>query len=237
MVLGGESGETPGSYSDWLNRNRHWGYSQSCCATFPSNREGKKERERLGVRTVVRRLFHDCLPETWLFISKLNKKGRGKAILEQTIASKQTPTMSTHTEKLHFSQKLLVSPPPTNHFIFKQARNSLHWINLSFPTSTALPEYPSTSHPLSPPLPNRKGDNERHHTPPSSLTGRYCAASVPSMGKVMPHLYSEDLYFTLISLCELKLLSCHFTPARAAKQLVIPLSPFTRQINGKQRAL
>lgn len=119
--------------------------------------------------------------------------------------------------KIHFSQKLCISTPTTNQLIFNQARNSPHWINLSFPTSTPLPENPSTSHPLFPPLPNSKGDNKWYHTPPSSLAGWSCTASVPSMDKVMPHLSSEDLYFTTISLCELKLLSCHFTPARETK--------------------
>lgn len=75
------------------------------------------------------------------------KKGKMKAISEQTTASRQTQTTSTKT-------------PTTNHYIFNQARNSPHCINLSFPTCTPLPENPSTSHPLSPPLPNSKGDNE-----------------------------------------------------------------------------
>lgn len=41
--------ETPGSNNDWLKRNRHRGYSQSCSATLSFARE----KERLRVCTVA----------------------------------------------------------------------------------------------------------------------------------------------------------------------------------------
>ncbi len=49
---GRSGGGAPGSNHDWLNRNRHRGYSQSCSATLSFNRES----ERLVVCTVVRGL-------------------------------------------------------------------------------------------------------------------------------------------------------------------------------------
>lgn len=141
-----------------------WGYSQSCCTIHVIQQQQQSKRETASVYSsrelVVRQagmgIVHPLhpLPETPLFKSKLNERVRCR---------EGEGDLRKHPNK----QPTLSNAAGNDHLIFRRARNSPHWINLCFPTSTPASEQPSTSHLVSPPVPNRRG---WYHTPPYSLT-------------------------------------------------------------------
>lgn len=87
--------------------------------------------------------------------------------LEGITTSKQTLKSLTRLTRTHAAKisSFYVSvcrsfPPLTATSASTRGKNSPLRINLSLSLTITLPEYPSTSHPVSPPIPNRRGDKE-----------------------------------------------------------------------------